>query len=301
MRLVTFVTGDGREAPGALLDDLETIVDLGESFADMLALIDAGEAGLREARDCVAAARRRHLLRDVTLRAPVPVPRQVRDCMVFEKHVLQARQQRARAAGSDARVELPPVWYEQPIYYKSNRFSVVGPGADIRWPRYSEFMDFELELGAIIGRQGVDIPPARAHDHVFGYLVFNDVSARDAQMREMAGGLGPAKGKDFDTGNVMGPWLVTADAVPDPYDLRMRAWVNDELIADGTSADMHHGFERIIAHVSQSETLYPGEFIGSGTVGNGCLLEHGRSLSPGDCITLEIEGLGRLVNRIVRD
>lgn len=301
MRLVTFVTAEGREAPGALLDDLDTIVDLGDRFPDMLALIDAGEAGLEEARDLVSAARHHHRLGDVTLRAPLPVPRQVRDCMVFEKHVLQARQQRARATGNDGPVTLPEVWYQQPIYYKSNRFSVIGTGTDIRWPGYSEFMDFELELGAIIGRQGVDIPPERAHDHVFGYLIFNDVSARDAQMREMAGGLGPAKGKDFDTGNVMGPWLVTADAIPDPYRLRMRAWVNDELIADGSSADMHHGFDRIIAHVSQSETLYPGEFLGSGTVGNGCLLEHGRSLQPGDRITLEIEHLGRLVNRIVRD
>jgi 2-keto-4-pentenoate hydratase/2-oxohepta-3-ene-1,7-dioic acid hydratase in catechol pathway len=126
------------------------------------------------------------------------------------------------------------------------------------------------------------------------------MSARDAQFKEMAGRLGPAKGKDFDTGNILGPWIATKDEIPDPYNLTMIARVNGEEWGRGNSGDMHHNFEELIAHVSRSETLFPGEFLGSGTVGNGCGLEHGRFLKPGDVIELEVSKLGVLRNRIVK-
>src|SRR3546814_9034762 len=116
-----------------------------------------------------------------------------------------------RSGNSGAPPPIPSVWYRQPIYYKCNRLSVVGTGADIQWPSYSEFMDFELELALVIGRQVRDLTPDNAAEAVFGYMIFNDMTARDAQIAEMSGGLGPAKGKDFDTGNVLGPWITTAD------------------------------------------------------------------------------------------
>lgn len=140
----------------------------------------------------------------------------------------------------------------------------------------------------------------KASEYIFGYLIFNDFSARDAQFQEMASKLGPAKGKDFDTGNAMGPWLVTKDEISDPYQLTMIARVNGEEWGRGYSGDMYHQFEDIIAHVSKCETIYPGEFMGSGTVGDGCGLEQGRFLSPNDTIELEIEGLGLLRNRLVK-
>src|SRR3546814_10605227 len=127
-----------------------------------------------------------------------------------------------------------------------------------------------------------------------------DMTARDAQIAEMSGGLGPAKGKDFDTGNVLGPWITTADAVGDIRYLGVRALVNGQIIAETTAAGMQHDVVQVLTHISAGETLYPGEVIALGTIGNCCLVEHGRSLNPGDLIELEVEGLGRLQNRLVR-
>ena len=161
-------------------------------------------------------------------------------------------------------------------------------------------MDYELEFACVIGRVGTDISHEDALEHVFGYTVFNDASARDAQGKEMAGMLGPAKGKDFDTGNVLGPWIVSADELGDPHSLTMTARVNGEEWSRGTSADMRHRFDDIIAFISRSETLHPGEVIGSGTVGTGCGLELGRFLKSGDVVELEIERIGVLRNRFVK-
>lgn len=308
VKLITFVQDNGPEKVGALLDDDATVVDLSEDFSRMLDLIDAGPAGLEAARRRVAEAGRTLALNAVSLRAPLPVPRQIRDCMLFEKHLQQAGAQfvrmqfglLGRAINALGLVKIPKVWYEQPVYYKANRFSVIGPDQDVIWPAFSDQMDFECEIGVVIGKKGVNISPDRAAEHIFGYTIFNDMSARDAQFKEMKGRLGPAKGKDFDTGNILGPCLVTADEIPDPYDLTMIARVNGEEWGRGNSGAMHHRFEGLIAHVSRCETLYPGELLGSGTVGNGCGLEHGRFLSPGDVVELEIEGLGVLRNRLVK-
>ncbi len=235
----------------------------------------------------------------VTLLAPIPVPPQIRDFLAFEEHLKGAFAMAERLTGRH--MDIPAVWYEQPLYYKANRFSVDGPGADVRWSAHAQLLDYELELAGVINTGGVDIAREDAAAHIFGYTIFNDVSSRDTQAREMEGQLGPAKGKDFDTGNVFGPWIVTADEVGDPYDLTMVARVNGEEWSRGHSGTMHHRFEDIIAFVSQSETLHPGEILGSGTVGGGCGLELGRFLDPADVVELEVEGIGVLRNRIIKE
>jgi len=323
MYIATFLRPDGSEAVGALTPDKAAVLDLaalaeragrpGEAFRSMLDLIDAGEAGLdlarRLAEDGVADGEVGLALADVTLRSPVPVPRQLRDFMVFETHIRQSiaainriAAARGRPSGptDPASVTVPPVCRERPIHYKGNRFSVVGTDADVLWPSYTERLDFELEFGVFIGRAGRDIPAARAAEHIFGYAIFNDFSARDAQGAEMEGMLGPAKGKDFDTGNAIGPWIATPDEVGDAADLTMSVRVNGETWATGNSRDMMHGFPEIIAYTSRDVTLHPGEFLGSGTVGNGCGLELDRWLKPGDVVELEVERIGVLRNRVVR-
>jgi 2-keto-4-pentenoate hydratase/2-oxohepta-3-ene-1,7-dioic acid hydratase in catechol pathway len=310
MKLLTF-----RPAPkaadrvGVLSADEARVVDLSPRFRDMLALIDAGDAGLAEVRAARAASLTSFDLAEVQRRAPLPVPRQLRDAMTFELHYSQsiAAIARERVGSVGAKLatlagiaRIPPVWYQQPSYYKCNRFSVVGPDADVEWPHGSDWMDYECEIAVVIGKTGKDIPRERARDHIFGYTIFNDLTARDLQMREMQAHLGPAKGKDFDTGNVLGPWIVTRDALPDPYDLTCIARVNGEEWARSSSRDMHHRWEDLIAYISQNETLHAGEVIGSGTVSNGCGLELGRRLAPNAVIELEVSGLGTLRNRLVR-
>jgi len=332
VKLVTFETNAGEIRIGAVRDDLKTIadfkagadalrLDVGTVFDSMLALIEAGEQALASARtvfdfasssgDASTVLR----LQDVKLLAPVPVPQQMRDFLAFELHYKQARSRalKIRAAtypdpasaerelAESDEFKIPPVWYEQPVYYKGNRFSVVGPEADILWPQYTEKLDYELEFGVFIGKRGKNIQRENARDHIFGYCIFNDMTARDAQYREYPGRLGPAKGKDFDTGNVLGPWLVTADEIPDPYNLEMVVRVNGEIWGGGHSGSMYHKFEDMIVHASRDEVLHPGEFLGSGTVGNGCGLELDRWIKPGDIIELEVSGLGVLRNRVVRE
>ncbi len=324
MKLSTFDLPDGSRHIGAVMDP-QHLVDFTASssdpmFGDMLALIDAGDAGLETARQLLEKAKVVRRISEVRYAAALPQPRQMRDFLCFEKHFRQARANRYLFAGANtaaaaqsngapfsttdterdpAKVEIPAIWYREPIYYKCNRFSVVGTDTDVINPRYCTMLDYELEFAAIVGRGGVNIRKETAHQHIYGYCIFNDFSARDQQMREMSGSLGPSKGKDFDTGNAIGPWLVTRDEIADPYDLTMVARVNGEEWSRGNSGEMYHKFEDVLVHVSKDETLYPGEFLGSGTVGNGCGLELGRFLKHGDVVELEIQGLGILRNRIV--
>ncbi len=295
MKLASFEAGGTRRV-GAVDADRGLVVEL-PGIADMIELIAGGEAAQDRARALEREAEATHQLSSVRLLAPL-IPNSLRDCLVFEEHMLNASAALSRLNGRPA-APIPPVWYQQPLYYKGNRSSVIGHGQDVRWPAYSSVMDYELELACVIGRGGVDIARDHALEAVFGYTIFNDASARDAQAVEMPGQLGPAKGKDFDTGNVLGPWIVTADEIGDPHRLTMVARVNGEEWSRGTSAGMHHGFDRIIEFISGSETLYPGDVIGSGTVGTGCGLEQGRFLNNGDVVELEIEGIGTLRNRFV--
>lgn len=268
-------------------------------YVDMLSVIYGGEDALSLARRLVENAQESSTLltEEITFCPPI-LPVQYRDCLVFETHLKNSFAQAEKMTGRP--FAIPPVWYDQPIYYKGNRMSFVGHRQDVIWPGYAQHLDVELELAIIIGKKGKDIPASDATDYIFGYSILNDVSARDAQMIEMPGQLGPAKGKDFDTGNVLGPWIVTRDEVPHPAALDMELFVNGERWGGGNSSQMHHDFARIIEHISASETLYPGEVVGSGTVGTGCGLEIGKRLQPGDRFDLTIEKIGTLSNRIVK-
>ena len=301
MKLVTFnLNDDCKPEIGAVLRSgniirfqlAETLVN-GRGwpgFDNMLNLIRAGSHGLDKANSIVTLPPKEALvdIGDVRLLSPLPRPEQIRDFMAFEGHA---------AFGEDK--PLPNTYFEQPIYYKANRFSVVGDGCSVYWPEYSKIIDYELELAIVIGLEGKNISKEQAGKHIFGYMVFNDLSARDAQSREMALSLGPAKGKDFDGGNVLGPYIVTPDEIDNVYDLRMTAHVNGELWSDGNTSMMTHKFEDMIAHVSQCETIFPGEVMGSGTVTGGCGLELGKYPQVGDSVMLEIEQVGKLTTRII--
>ena len=325
MKLATY-SADGQQKVGLIHSNDTKLFDVAAAaarngsnpaFASMLALIDAGPAALDQARELfdknagdeslsVAVA-------GAEILAPVPEPRQCRDGMSFPIHILGApKGQRRLAARANndleelARIdaeppgELPEVYKKIPIYYITNRFSVKGTNTVVKWPRYSKVMDYELEFGIITQNKGANISAAKAKDHIFGYTIFNDFSARDAQRLEMEGRLGPAKGKSFDGGNVMGPWIVTPDEIGDPYQLKMECRVNGEVRSSGVTDGMLFSFEELIAHITQDETLMPGEFIGSGTVGNGCGLELGWYLEHIDEIELEVEKIGVLKNKVVR-
>jgi len=325
MRLVTFVAS-GVERVGALEDGDRRIVDFvaarggdaGPALTSMQALIEAGRPGLDRARSIVADARRsgRGMIdtASVKLLAPLPTPPQMRDFMCFEKHLIQAysRLRRARAAAApnpekalremeeQGYLSVPKIWYERPSFYKPSRFGVCGPDQDVAWPAYSNTIDYELEFACVIGTSGRDIPKEKARAYIFGYTIFNDLSARDEQTHEMASSLGPGKGKDFDNSNPVGPCIVTADEIPDPYALEMIVRVNGEERGRGNSREMHWKYEDCIAFVTRAETIHPGELFCSGTVGNGSGLETGRYLEPGDVVELEVEKIGVLRNRIVR-
>lgn len=307
MRLAT-VTCDGKARVAVALDD-QTLLDLGKAahlaryetntFTNMLSVIDEGDYALEQAHHLIRRSNRRAILKVANVKfLPPLMPVQYRDCPVFETHLTNSFAAAEKMTGRP--FSIPPVWYRQPIYYKGNRMSFVGHGADVIWPHYAEHLDIELELAIVVGKKGRDITPEAAPDHIFGYIILNDISARDAQMAEMAGQLGPAKGKDFDTGNILGPYILTADEVAHPVALDMAARVNGVPWGGGNSRDMHHDFAAILAHISASETIWPGEVIGSGTVGTGCGLEIGKRLAPGDEFELEVEGIGILSNRIIR-
>jgi 2-keto-4-pentenoate hydratase/2-oxohepta-3-ene-1,7-dioic acid hydratase in catechol pathway len=307
MRLLTFEGPTGAEV-GALDPD-GRVIPLSRSghagLASLQALIEGGAATLDQARTIVATSPDRLDPAAIRWLAPLPRPVQMRDFLVFEDHMRMAgwrgAQLRATWGAPPAPPEpmpIPPIWYQQPIYYKCNRFAVAGPDSTVQWPPNSGVIDYELEIACVIGTAGRDIPVDQADAHIFGYTIFNDLTARDLQFREMQGPLGPAKGKDFDGANVLGPVIVTADEIDDLSKLTMRARVNGEVWSEGRVGSMHWSFAQIVAYVSASETLYPGEVLGSGTVGGGCGLELGRFLKHDDVIELEIETIGRIATTI---
>ena len=273
MRLVTYDAGAGPRV-GALAG-ADTVVDLAFG-GDMVAYI---EAGAPESTTIPVEGAR--------LLAPLR-PRSMRDFLAFEGHLHAALSRLGRP--------IPGEGYETPAYYKGMPDTVIGPDEEIPWPAWTDKLDHELELAAIIGRRVRD---ATADDCIFGYTIWNDVSARDVQTRELPVGMGPSKAKDWDGSNVLGPCIVTADEL-DAADLAMRVRVNGELWGESSSAEMHHTFADMIAYASRSQTLRPGEVIGSGTAAGGSGLELDRALAPGDVVELEIEGIGVLRNKIGR-
>ena len=316
MKLVTFTNG-GEPRVGALNADETRVVDLAAAddqpyFATMLDVIEAGDTAVGRAKDIVGSADGVPLA-DVTLKTPILVPPQIRDFLCFEEHLINAfamlRKTKAAAEPDpeaalkrfekEGAFEPPKLWYDQPLYYKPSRFGVIGTGEDVTWPFFSELLDYEMEFGAWLGKSGKDVTPEQAKDLIFGYSIFNDISARDTQAREMPAGFGPGKGKDFETGQIIGPCIVTADAF-DPYAAEMIVRINGEEVSRGLSGKMYWKFEDCIAHTSRAETVYPGEFFASGTVGGGSGLERDVFLAPGDVVELEVTGIGVLRNRIVR-
>jgi 2-keto-4-pentenoate hydratase/2-oxohepta-3-ene-1,7-dioic acid hydratase in catechol pathway len=220
------------------------------------------------------------------LLAPID-PVAYRDFMAFEQHFVNATR---KLRGT----EPAQVLYELPVSYFGNSHAILGPEDEIPWPHYTDHMDYELELGIVIGTGGRDIPPEDALDHVLGLTAFNDFSARDIQLREMAGGLGPAKGKHF--ASSVGPRIVSLDVLPES--LRMTARINGELWSEGASGSLLWSIAELVAWASAGEPLPPGTLLGSGTVGGGCGLELDRQLRPGDVVELEIEEIGLLRNKL---
>ena len=310
MKLATFDAGKGPRL-GALADAGDALIDLSASenpaLASMQHLIEAGADGLDAARAAMATGPS-HALSDVTLLAPLPQPAQIRDASTAPRHIKNAPVgMRRLAAILDGQPDpghsegtVPDIYRAQPIFYITNRFSVAGHDAVIQWPRYSQYMDYELEVAVVIGKGGRDIAAGAAMDHIFGFTIFNDFSARDTQLREMQGMLGPAKGKSFDAGNVFGPWIVTRDEIADYRELRCIARINGKTVTDSRLGEMLHTFEEMIAFISNSETLHPGEIIGGGTVDDGCGLERCEFLQDGDLVELEVEGIGTLRNTVRR-
>lgn len=275
MRYVTY------ERAGALrvgyLDTDDAIVDAGFD-GDMIAFIEAG-----------APVRDNGVVDGAALRAPLR-PRTLRDFLAFEGHMLNALTRLGR--------EIPAEWYDTPAYYKGLPDTVIGPDEVIPYPAYTEELDHELELAVVIGASGRDIPADRADAHIFGYTLWNDLSARDTQRRELPVGMGPSKAKDWDGSNVLGPCIATPDEFDDVHDIRLRVRVNGDEWGSDTTAHMHHSFADLIAYASLDLTLRAGEVLGSGTAASGSGLELGRSLRPGDVIELEADRIGVLRNRV---
>ena len=295
MKFVTFSTSNSALRPGLLTDvGIQSI-----PFASLLDLIQAGDDGME--RICNLRDKSRIPLNEVLLHAPISRPTTLRDGYAFENHVKTANANRGR--------EVPAEWYKFPIFYFTNPNNIYGPDDEIPYPSYTNEMDYELEIAAVIGKSGINIKPEDAPKHIFGYTIFNDWSARDVQREEMKVSLGPAKGKDF--ASALGPCIVTADEFADKsvnrpgvYDLEMRARVNGTEKSHGNFKNMYWTFGDILARASENVTLLPGDVIGSGTVGTGCLLEltkgEGPWLNEGDVVELEVERIGILRNSVGR-
>jgi len=280
-----------------------------EVTENMVRFIEHSESGLPAARRLEASwadlpKNLTYPLSEVQLLSPIPRPTSLRDGYAFRQHVETARRNRG--------VPMIPEFDEFPVFYFSNHLAVSGPGELKVQTRAMERLDFELEVGIVIGKECRNVKADKADEYIFGYMVMNDWSARALQMQEMKLNLGPAKGKDFST--TLGPYLVpredlaqfsSRDEKGERLDLSMKAWVNDKQLSEGNLKDMTWTFAQIIERASYGVTLHPGEVIGSGTVGTGCLLELNGSkitdnlwIKNGDTVALEVDGLGRLENTI---
>ena len=306
MKLVTFTDSTSKPRAGWLTADAMGVVDMhrisdGALPADMLSFIDDHErymALIQENNWQNLPAT--HPIADITLLAPLPNPRSFRDYISFEQHL--------KNASSKFGHQVAPEWYEMPIFYFTNHQAIYGPGQDIPRPPRETRMDYELEMGCIIGKAGRNIPAAEAENYIFGYTIFNDFTARAIQGKEMKCNLGPAKGKDF--ANAIGPYIVTKDELEPTRDetgrfnVGMTSRINGQTLCNGNFNTIHYTFGQMMERASENNVmLYPGDIIGSGTVGWGSLIETNfdahRPLEPGDVVELEIDGLGILKNQIV--
>lgn len=299
MKFATYTTAQSDPSASLRINPKPGLVKNGRVYAlpfpDMRAVIEAGTQSAAEQ----ASSAPIHIAQ-VQFRAPLK-PTTLRDAYAFEQHVRTANKNRGR--------DVPEEWYKFPVFYFTNPNTAFGPNDEIPYPHYTDALDYELEIAVVIGKGGRDIKPEEAPNHIFGYTIFNDWSARDVQRDEMKANLGPAKGKDF--ASSFGPYIVTPDELaerttdrPGVYDMPMIARVNGEEKSRGNLKDIFWSFGEIIARASDSVDLLPGDVIGSGTVGTGCLLELTRGQGPwlqaGDVVELEIEGIGLLRNQIGR-
>lgn len=261
--------------------------------SDMLGLLGLGPAGLEAASEALRHAETQEQLDsqvpvsyrtdEVWLLAPIPRPRSLRNFMTVEAHV-------QRVFKSDP----PQEWAQIPVYYNGNCDEIYGPDDTVPWPEYTEKLDFELQLCAVIGKEGRNVPVEDAEELILGYTIYNDWSARDLQVREMSVGLGPGYSKDF--GSSIGPCIVTKD--------EFDAGVPMEIRVDGSTwsstglGTMRFGFKELISWISREQTLHPGDLFATGTVGNGCGVELDRWISEGSEVELEVRGIGVLRNRV---
>lgn len=307
MRFVTFEKSDGTVRSGVLLES-DLVIDMHEATngklpGNMIDFLEQSEGNLKIAKGLIQLSfgdKGAYALNEIRLITPLPHPKSFRDFYAFEHHVKSARENRG--------LKMIPEWYQIPVFYFSNHLAIKGPEDKISKPIECNWLDYELEVACIIGKQGRNITAEEAEDYIFGYCILNDWSARDLQRQEMKVGLGPAKGKDFATS--IGPWIITKDEM-EPlrsgkgFDISMRARINGILLSEGNMKDIYYSFGEMIERASAGVTLYPGEIIGSGTVGTGCILELGtevhRWLQPGDEVELEIDKLGVLKNSIIND
>ncbi|MES1215453.1 MAG: fumarylacetoacetate hydrolase family protein [Bacteroidota bacterium] len=323
MKLVSYIK-DGHEQLGVLINglvyDMEVLhPDLPNSMSMFLNYWDdsypIAQAGALLISEGTRSSNKNIPLNEIELLAPVPFPTSLRDGYAFRQHVAAARRNR--------KVDMIPEFDEFPVFYFSNHHSIRGPGDIICMPDHFEKLDFELEVAIVICRQGRNIKAEEADEYIGGLMIMNDMSARTLQMEEMKLNLGPAKGKDFST--VIGPWLVTLDElqslevpakenhVGKSWNLQMKCRVNDAQVSEGNLADMDWTFAEIIERASYGVDLYPGDVIGSGTVGTGCFLELNGTgklndpdyteqwLQPNDVVEMEIDGLGKLSNTIIAE
>ncbi|MBI1857977.1 MAG: fumarylacetoacetate hydrolase family protein [Candidatus Melainabacteria bacterium] len=294
MRFVTFTTDVRQDSSiGVVLDNRIMNLNKASDGAipnDMLSFISGGEKMLELAHTVVKNPKHDSLLSldEVKLLTPLLNPPSLKDFFAFEDH--------AKAGAERRNEKLPSEWYEVPAYYTGNHREILGPEDEIPWPLYTKKLDFECEIACVVGKHGKNLSIEEASNYIFGYMIFNDVSARDVQKKEMALRMGPTKGKDF--ANVFGPYLVTKDEVDPKKDFALTVKVNNEIWSSGHFKDQYWGFPLMISHVSQEENIYPGDILGSGTFYKGCGLDLNKWIQPGDLIELEVPKLGVLRNRV---
>ena len=317
MKIVTYTNKEGADL-GLLLND--KIYSLKAIANTMNAFLQMGDTAMENAKSIEDSIKNGSSnlegisLTEAKLLAPVPFPPSCRDAYAFRQHVATARRNRG--------VDMIPEFDQFPIFYFTNHNAILGPTDNIIcMPDHMQKLDFELEAAIVIGKKGRNVKAKNADNYIAGYLIMNDMSARALQMEEMKLNLGPAKGKDFCT--VIGPYLVTKEELADKkiatadghdgdtYSLNMKCWVNGKLLSEGNMKDMNWTFAEIVERCAYGADILPGDVIGSGTVGTGCLLELNGShklenpdyepvwLKDGDVVEMEIEGLGRIKNKIV--